>query len=424
MIHHLASVLLLMTGPMFAQQSDTVFKYVKRPLHRGVARAVEEVSVHLQPQSTDKSIRSNVEVAVGKGGSMLVLVWSPSTRPITLSLYDSTGRFVRDVAASAPIEPDSHPEAVAALHDGRWILFDGWNRITVLSTVGDYVETWRTDRYKVTHGAPDLLRVDSSGRITIQINLERGAPAPNQPDGPMRHAVVRLGSGGEMEDFELEPNLPNLFVGVSKILPAASKIGSIVKSRPYTPFAFSRYSPLGYYVTGISDRYAIDLRLPRQHANDLTGRMAWLPGDPVLSIRVDAPRIAVSERERADQKAYIENLLARTPGTQYGVVPDPPAFKPYYKFIRVADDGRIWVNVYAKSERYKPIDRHDDVVPAIQWREPQLWDVFEPDGVYIGRIQLPDEARILKLKGDKIWAVVGDNVGNDYLKRFRAFPGP
>jgi len=128
--------------------------------------------------------------------------------------------------------------------------------------------------------------------------------------------------------------------------------------------------------------------------------------------------VKVTALERADQKAHIAKQLASLRGTQHGRVLDTPPVKPFFQWIYVADDGRIWVKIHTKSER-SPERLTDDSIPPLRWREPNVMDVFEPTGTYIGRVRMPDDVRIIRLRQDRIWAVVRDEFDVEYVKRYR-----
>ena len=186
---------------------------------------------------------------------------------------------------------------------------------------------------------------------------------------------------------------------------------------PYFPFATWRYSPQGFFVTAISDRYALDLLPPENEADTLPNGS---PRRSILSIRMNAPPVAISVEERKHQKAHVEAQLASFAGQQEGDVLETPAYKPLFNWIYTADDGRIWVWIHAPSERHAVVKRADETVAPLQWREPTLLDVFERNGTYVGRVRVPDNLRIVRLRGDLLWGVIRDEAGNQVVKRYRA----
>lgn len=53
------------------------------------------------------------------------------------------------------------------------------------------------------------------------------------------------------------------------------------------------------------------------------------------------------------------------------------------------------------------------------WIEPQAWDVFDPDGTFLGRLELPPRAALHVMRGDRAWGTVLDANDVPYLVRWR-----
>jgi hypothetical protein len=57
-----------------------------------------------------------------------------------------------------------------------------------------------------------------------------------------------------------------------------------------------------------------------------------------------------------------------------------------------------------------------------RWREPVAFDVFEPDGRYVGRVLAPQGLSLQPkpvIRGDTVWAIVRDELDVQRLVRFR-----
>jgi hypothetical protein len=80
------------------------------------------------------------------------------------------------------------------------------------------------------------------------------------------------------------------------------------------------------------------------------------------------------------------------------------------------------VTVSVPSERFTPeprpnvTGRTDGGVP---FREPAVYEIFEPDGTFLGQLRLPERVRLAAMTGDKVWAVVRDADDVQTLQRFR-----
>jgi hypothetical protein len=81
-------------------------------------------------------------------------------------------------------------------------------------------------------------------------------------------------------------------------------------------------------------------------------------------------------------------------------------------------DGRIWVNLYQPAERREPVDS-EELRPQEEWPEPTVYDVFEPDGRYLGAVRVPRETTIHVMRGDYVWGVTRDSLDVQYIERFK-----
>ncbi|MNC89062.1 hypothetical protein D3C83_49550 [compost metagenome] len=54
------------------------------------------------------------------------------------------------------------------------------------------------------------------------------------------------------------------------------------------------------------------------------------------------------------------------------------------------------------------------------WREPNVFDVFEPDGAYIGQVQFPDDTFWhMSIRGDTVVAALRIEDGVNIVRRYR-----
>jgi hypothetical protein len=177
---------------------------------------------------------------------------------------------------------------------------------------------------------------------------------------------------------------------------------------PYAPMNVWAWSPLGYMVTGAMDRYTIELRVPRDGPGVPPSRTRpkWRPGDPVTSIRRDVDLVPIPDAQRDETRdgvlAYISSMSRVANVSDFEI----PSTKPPYDWIYTGLDGRLWLRVRGKSERAGP-ETHRTAPFAPGWTESWLYDVFEPDGRYLGRVPHPDaEAAVgsMRMRGDTVWA--------------------
>ena len=405
---------LLSSAHAHAQSRDTIVKRVTMPRYHLISEASEELSIGQLEGAPEYTFTTVSGIAIGPTGSMLVLE-SPLRGTPTLRLYDERGKFTRNVGRVGP-GPGEYkvPAAVATTPDGRFLLLDAFSRrISVYTASGSFIKSWSIPRFEVTLNAPSRMRVDPSGIIAVRVQLGRST------NGGFREGVIRLREGGAIIDTLAEPDLPDVAMRVSKTrTQGGSKVSSTLVT-PYSPRAHWQWSPLGYYVTGVSSTYALDVRLPTKHSPQSSRPAFWRSGDAVISIRTDFEPVEISAAERADRKTSFEEQLRRLRGDQVGSLTPIPTVKPYFEYFYVADDGRIWVDLHAPSERHTPAKGLERGDIASTWREPNLMDVFEPDGSYLGRFSFPPDFKPRTFRGNHVWGYVKDEYDVPYIRKYR-----
>ena len=183
-------------------------------------------------------------------------------------------------------------------------------------------------------------------------------------------------------------------------------------------------SPLGYFATGQPDRYEVHLHIPGSGRRNDPGPPTWRTGDPVRKIRRGVPPVVVSEAERRDHRANLEAQIESFGGRRSGSLPKIPTEKPAIRWVEFGEDGRLWVKVWMPSERYEPtspetIPGHA-AEPLPRWTEPTAFDVFEPNGRFLGRVVFPitEQPSVMRMRGDRIWCVVRNEDGVEVIKRY------
>jgi len=143
----------------------------------------------------------------------------------------------------------------------------------------------------------------------------------------------------------------------------------------------------------------------------------------VLRVTRDLEPIPLQPDERSEWLARSE-WMARA-GSQ--AVPSIPAEKPLYRAMIAGEDGRLWVRLFAQAEKEEdsgvaaPPGR--DGPPPRTWWEPLVYDVFEPDGTYLGQIRPPPGTALSVRRGEHVWGVRRDELGTPSVVRFRIVAG-
>jgi hypothetical protein len=91
---------------------------------------------------------------------------------------------------------------------------------------------------------------------------------------------------------------------------------------------------------------------------------------------------------------------------------DIPSHKPPYSSLSAGLDGRIWVALSVPSERFEPDPpsaTQEHPPPQVKYRSREKrWDVFEPDGRYVGRVVAPRQFGAYVMRGNDVWGVLRD----------------
>jgi hypothetical protein len=409
---------------------DTVVKQAGAPRHAGIAALVPELSIGTLDGAPAYAFGQVEAILPTRDGGVLVLD-APNGAAPELRQYDAAGTYVRTVGrrGEGPGEYRG-PSGLAQLGDGRILLLDGPNRrINVYSEAGEPIDTWMLGDVIVSTGGGEGLRVGQDGTVYARVSVRREGGRLFDSSSTV---YLRLAADGAVIDQLPLPQLPDVGGTITRTTAnSGTRIGV-----PYAPQAVWAFSPLGGFVTGVTNRYAFELRMPRAARSGPP--VPWSPADGVISVRRTVEPVPVPRAERAARRRDLEARIAG-PGTLSGPIPDIAAIKPPYRAIETGADGSVWIAVATPSERYHPPEA--DVapaasigaagvgrtggappvrrVPAVPWRQPTRYDVFEPDGTYVGQVAVPYDTRIVHRRGDVVWGITTDENDVPTVQRFR-----
>jgi hypothetical protein len=385
---------------------DTVVRNADRPIHPGVATLVEELSIGVADGAEEYVLGEIADVALGKDGSIFVF---DRQVPIVRH-YDASGKFIRSIGrgGSGPGEYRS-ASGIATMPDGRLLVWDTGNwRINVYSANGDVLTQWTTPSGMSGGGTAQFSRaifVDTAGTITTRKTVFEMRNPDNRPT-----IWVRFRPDGTPADTIHEPPAPQL----GKLTARADRVSTSAPV-PFAPIRYVAISPLGYLVAGYPNRYAFEIHQP---------------GRAVVSVRRDVKPEPVSRSERAEGRKGIEERMRQTDPNWTWNGPGIPENKPAYYGLIVGLDGRIWISLSPETGpkiggisgtsgvgpgMARPPRREADREPS----KPTLYDVFEPDGRYLGQVQVPAGASAVVRKLDQVWAVAFGDDDVPRLKRYR-----
>lgn len=389
------------------QASDTVVRMARQPVHPGLATLVEELRIGVADGAEEYMLGDVADIVLARDGSIYVLDRQvPAVRH-----YDAQGKFLRTIGRSGQGPGEFRSASGLALtKDGRLLLWDTGNwRINVYSATGDVLPQWTTPSGTSGSSTSQFSRailVDTAGLVSTRKSIFNIRDVGNHPTVWLRYRP----DGTFIDTLRAPP--------ASRELPLLTATAGNVRISNPVPFAPSRIvvmSPLGYFVTGLPDRYAFEIHRP---------------GRQVISVRRDVRAEPVSRAERAEARAAIEERMRQTDPNWSWNGPDIPDTKPFYAGIQVGLDGRIWVAIVPEnSPRVGGLSGTSGVGPGVRRppppavdREPPrpaLYDVFEPDGVYLGQVQVPARVSSVLRRGDQVWGVAVDTDDVPRIKRYR-----
>ena len=353
------------------------------------------------------------EVATARDGTVFVNEFGGTAPPVRR--FDRMGRYTGTVGrrGQGPGEYFS-ATGVKELRDGRVALRDMARRLVHLySTTGEPDTTWRVPTVITGCLGAFTLLTDTAGFLYVRDGQcsRRGPPAF---DG-----LIRLGERGMLVDSIPMPKLDHLETMVT--LPGRGEIAPWSIPVPFAPRTQVVWSPLGYFVTGIPTSYAIDLRLPRIDDAVRASPAArgagpqpaarWVSGHPVLSLRRVRQPVSVHPAEREEQKAIVTARGRQRDSRWDWDASLIPTTKPTYRALHVGEDGRIWVLLSSPATKVDPAQaagarsefRDGPAIPSARWVEPDVYDILEPDGRYVGQVQTPRGFELHATRGDTLW---------------------
>ena len=424
------AIIALVATPMMRShtqtaRSDTVVRVAGTPTHAGVARLVEEVSIGVLDGAEEYVFGDIAEVAIGSDGSIYVF----DRQVPALRQYDVRGKYVRTLGRKGQGPGEYLKGGGLAVHpDGRVMLWDtGTWRINVYSPAGGSIASWSTP--SGASGSASLstsraLVIDSAGVVWYRRTIfDR-----QRPGGP-RTEWVRFDRAGVPLDTVAEP----AFSVVPRMLSATNGPATTTGNVPFEPRTLSALSPRGYFVTGYPDRYAFEMLVPPSGA---ASPRRWRAGDPVVSVRrSDAKALPVSRAQRDTARRSIEERMRRVDPAWSWSGPPIPETHPFYTRLVPALDGRIWVSLLADpmpvlgsistsigggsggATGGPPPPRVPS--PPTLSTTPMLYDVFEPSGAYLGRVEIPPRVVLGAQRGDQVWGVAYNDDDVAFLKRYR-----
>ena len=378
----------------------TIVRTLSGSMWGDTARLVEEIRIGALEGAEELTFGQVGRVAPGPNGSVDIF----DGQAIALRRFDSTGRFVKKVGGRGQ-GPGEYEQLLGmhTLSDGRLVTYDGRNsRLTTYSPDGEPVDTWPL-QLPVRMFSDNAFAADRTDHVYVM------TARPGAQQGPPNSSILlRIGTDGKIVDT----------LDVPRWTPSAE-----VRGLCLAPNHRWTLHPSGQFLRGISSAYSLDLRQP---------------DGKVLRIQRAAEPVPFESGERSELEADIANSgppiesmsisAGKAPVIEYGPRQTIPQSKPFFRNLVAGADGRIWVQRHTRAEKVDPaketvrpacnVDRKGDP-PVITWREPNVWDVFEENGTYLGAVAVPPRTTLRAINGDTVWGVQRGDSDEEYVVRFR-----
>jgi hypothetical protein len=411
------------TGSLGGGPPDTTARLAGPPVHPGVATLVPELRIGTVGGEANYLFGRVSDIAVGPDGSIYVLDNSiPSLRQ-----FDGAGKYMRTFGrkGQGPGEYAS-PGGIAVHPDGRVLMWDTGNwRVNVYSPSGEPADHWAIPSgMRGSAFTTRAIMTDVQGSVLVRRNRLTAMVLSEV-------FWIRMRADGSLVDTIVQPEAS---VSYPEIVVRGETGGTSMRI-PFAPEMLWLWSPRGYLVTSFTANYAIDLRIPG--ANPGETPLTWRDGHPVTSIRRDVRPVPVTSAERASERRSIEEHARSINPSWTWNVPAIPRSKPFIDGMIIAGDGRIWVRLPAEVPYALPSPTLTEVrrkaaaasaaAAAAGERAPRVpgppepieYDVFEPDGTFLGQVETPANVSTFVRIGDLVYGVTYDEDDVPFVTRFR-----
>jgi hypothetical protein len=325
-----------------------------------------------------------------------------------IRVFDGNGRLIRAFGRSGE-GPGELSQALSQPPGGLFV--DGTGAVAVpdlgnqrLSRFSPEGEVLESPRIALEHGIPVIWA--RAGDRTIHYQVRRmdmaGAGGAPTPDGQPEDEILRLAAGAS------EPEPVASFPSGETITMTA---GGLPEMRIFAPETVWTVLDDGRIVTGSNAEYSLMI-----HDRD---------GEPRAILRRAVERRPVTERDEANLRGVFERAWdeAGVPGQMIGQLMGNLHFEPFWPalaYLISGPDGTIWVQRIDRDAVTEELTMDD--LQAGRFGSPE-WDVFDPEGTYLGVVEMPAGVVPMRFEGDHLYGVHRDELDVQRVVRLRLVRG-
>lgn len=298
-------------------------------------------------------------------------------------VFDPSGTHVRDIGRQGQ-GPGEFVGiwGIATTPNDELLVWDGSGyRVTHFDRSGQILNSFRPEMTALVGGPTRGVVVESNGDVLLRTAGARFRPTEGAQE--LVYGWLRFQADGQFVD---------------SLIPTRRQVDGFVSG--FRIETVSTPSPLGYFVSGRTDEYAVFLPTA-------DGQTLRIQGEP--------ERVELHPEEAEQWERYGEVFDERMGWDS----PPVPKFKPAFRTLAVDAEGRIWVQRYVAAIRAPEHARALMEGPSVEWVEPSVWDVLSPSGSYLGSVTLPLRADFGEARGDKAWFILRGEFDEQYVVRYR-----
>lgn len=320
-----------------------------------------------------------------------------------LRYYDASGRHLQTVGrrGGGPGEFQYHGSPFRLAGDSVLVGADaGARRLSLYDPAGRFVESYGGAGVR---GLGSVVGVLGDGAIVRQAVLPE---EDGDREGQRRQGVVVVRHARDGVPLDTLARLPG-----SEIYRIVEQSGSMIMVGS-TPAPFARMQQValggGLVYAGAGDAYEVAVYgAERQIDMDQPAL-----GQPDRLVRLARPNRAVTGAEVAEFRrvslARATNDNARRRIERYLADATFPKEMPAYQGLQVDARDNLWVEDYRAPWEMEAAPR---------------WEVFDPDGVWLGTVETPAGLQIYEIGGNYLLGRWTDELGVEYVKRYRLHSG-